>query len=88
LIDSGVTGPGANSQGYSGISEDVEMDPETGCEQHQIESAWVTRSKRASRIILFIWILFGASCVVADGLLTPVVSITSAIDGSVWSRNI
>jgi KUP system potassium uptake protein len=34
------------------------------------------------RIILLIWTLYGASCVMADGLLTPAVSVVSAVNGS------
>jgi len=33
------------------------------------------------RIGLLIWTLYGASCVMADGLLTPAVSVVSAVNG-------
>src|SRR5271156_4316456 len=43
---------------------------------------WIKNNKFV-RIALLGWTLFGASCVMADGLLTPAVSVISAVEGIV-----
>src|SRR5271156_4884355 len=43
---------------------------------------WIKNNKFV-RIALLGWTLFGASCVMADGLLTPAVSVISAVKGIV-----
>jgi|SRR5579871_595211 len=43
---------------------------------------WIRESKLA-RLGLLAWTLFGASCVMADGLLTPAVSVISAVAGGI-----
>jgi K+ potassium transporter integral membrane domain len=45
-----------------------------------VKGSWIRRSK-AARMALLAWCLFGASCVIADGLLTPAVSVISAVTG-------
>lgn len=45
------------------------------------ERSWIGGIK-VFRVGLLIWSLFGASCVIADGLLTPAVSVISATTGS------
>src|SRR5271156_3008663 len=45
---------------------------------------WIKNNKFV-RIALLGWTLFGASCVMADGLLTPAVSVISAVEGIVLS---
>jgi hypothetical protein len=45
-----------------------------------IKGAWIKEYK-LFRIFLLLWALFGASCVMADGLLTPAVSVISAVAG-------
>lgn len=42
--------------------------------------SWIGEFK-VFRIGLLIWTLLGASCVIADGLLTPAVSVISAVSG-------
>jgi len=50
----------------------------TGRSKH----AWV-RETKVVRLGFLVWTLFGASCVMADGLLTPAVSVISAVSGEV-----
>jgi len=45
---------------------------------------WIKNNKFV-RIALLVWTLFGASCVMADGLLTPAVSVISAVEGILLS---
>lgn len=45
-----------------------------------VKGQWIRKSLVA-RITLLIWCLFGASAVMADGLLTPAVSVISAVTG-------
>jgi KUP system potassium uptake protein len=47
-----------------------------------IKGAWI-RENKLFRVCLLLWALFGASCVMADGLLTPAVSVISAVAGIV-----
>jgi K+ potassium transporter len=46
-----------------------------------LKGMWIKHNK-VFRIGLLVWTLFGASCVMADGLLTPAVSVISAVAGS------
>lgn len=46
------------------------------------KGAWI-REHKLFRVSLLLWALFGASCVMADGLLTPAVSVISAVAGIV-----
>ena len=48
-----------------------------------MKGSWIRESKFARRVVL-VWTLFGASCVMADGLLTPAVSVISAVAGICW----
>jgi hypothetical protein len=45
------------------------------------QGQWIKNNKIA-RIVLLVWCLFGASAVMADGLLTPAVSVISAVTGN------
>jgi KUP system potassium uptake protein len=45
-----------------------------------VKGQWIRKNKVA-RIALLVWCLFGASAVMADGLLTPAVSVISAVTG-------
>jgi K+ potassium transporter len=45
-----------------------------------VKGAWIKENKYI-RYGLLLWTLFGASCVMADGLLTPAVSVISAVAG-------
>ena len=45
-----------------------------------VKGQWIKRNKVA-RITLLVCCLFGASAVMADGLLTPAVSVISAVTG-------
>jgi len=45
-----------------------------------VKGTWI-RDNKIIRIGLLLWTLFGASCVMADGLLTPAVSVISAVAG-------
>jgi K+ potassium transporter len=46
-----------------------------------LKGRWIKDTK-VVRIGLLVWTLFGASCVMADGLLTPAVSVISAVAGN------
>jgi hypothetical protein len=46
-----------------------------------VKGQWIKNNKIA-RIALLLWCLFGASAVIADGLLTPAVSVISAVTGN------
>ena len=46
-----------------------------------VKGQWIKNNKIA-RIALLLWCLFGASAVMADGLLTPAVSVISAVTGN------
>jgi hypothetical protein len=46
-----------------------------------VRGSWI-RENKILRIGLLVWTLFGASCVMADGLLTPAVSVISAVAGT------
>jgi hypothetical protein len=46
-----------------------------------VKGAWI-REHKVLRLGLLVWTLFGASCVMADGLLTPAVSVISAVAGT------
>lgn len=45
-----------------------------------VKGAWI-KDIKVVRIGLLVWTLFGASAVMADGLLTPAVSVISAVTG-------
>jgi KUP system potassium uptake protein len=45
-----------------------------------VKGQWI-RNNVVARITLLVWCLFGASAVMADGLLTPAVSVISAVTG-------
>jgi len=49
-----------------------------------VKGAWIKDTK-VVRIAFLGWTLFGASCVMADGLLTPAVSVISAVAGTIFS---
>jgi KUP system potassium uptake protein len=46
-----------------------------------VKGQWIKNSKIAKTALLM-WCLFGASAVMADGLLTPAVSVISAVTGN------
>jgi KUP system potassium uptake protein len=46
-----------------------------------VRGAFIKESK-VLRVALLVWTLFGASLVMADGLLTPAVSVISAVAGT------
>lgn len=50
-----------------------------------VKGAWI-RENKFLRLGLLVWTLFGASCVMADGLLTPAVSVISAVAGTSLSH--
>jgi K+ potassium transporter len=61
-------------------SETIDSSPDlTG---RPAKGAWI-REKKYLRLGLLLWTLFGASCVMADGLLTPAVSVISAVAGNI-----
>jgi KUP system potassium uptake protein len=56
-----------------------------------LEENWEVKAplhtgRKVLRLCLLIWTLFGASCVMADGLLTPAVSVISAVSGTPINR--
>jgi KUP system potassium uptake protein len=57
------------------------IDSTTDLSGRVVRGAWI-RENKIFRIGLLIWTLFGASCVMADGLLTPAVSVISAVAGT------
>jgi hypothetical protein len=65
---------------YRPVSETLEAQPDIN-EQAAKSAASGPRTK-ALHVMLLILSLFGASCVVADGILTPAVSIISATTGT------
>ena len=46
-----------------------------------VKGSWI-RDSTIARAALLVWTLFGASLVMADGLLTPAVSVISAVAGN------
>ena len=52
-----------------------------------IKGQWIRQNKIA-RLALLALCLFGASAVMADGLLTPAISVISAVTGSSSSKNL
>jgi len=56
------------------------MDSTSDLTGRPIKGAWI-KDNKLFRISLLLWTLFGASCVMADGLLTPAVSVISAVAG-------
>ena len=56
------------------------MDSTSDLAGRPVKGAWIRESKFA-RGLLLLWTLYGASCVMADGLLTPAVSVISAVAG-------
>jgi len=60
----------------------VETGPtiEIGSEERVRKGDWIRKSKIA-RLLLLGWCLYGASSVIADGILTPAVSVIEAVSG-------
>lgn len=58
------------------------MDSTTDLNGRHIKGAWI-RESRIARTLLLGWTLYGACCVMADGILTPAVSVISAVAGIV-----
>ena len=56
------------------------MDSTADLTGRPVRGSWI-RENKIVRIALLLWCLFGASCVMADGLLTPAVSVISAVTG-------
>ena len=46
-----------------------------------VKGQWI-RQNKVARLALLVWCLFGASAVMADGVLTPAVSVISAVTGT------
>jgi KUP system potassium uptake protein len=46
-----------------------------------VKGQWI-RQNKVARLALLLWCLFGASAVMADGVLTPAVSVISAVTGT------
>lgn len=63
---------------YSTLSGTLESGSEVDTQLP--ERSWIGGFK-VFRVGLLIWTLLGASCVIADGLLTPAVSVVSAVSG-------
>lgn len=59
------------------------MDSTTDLTGRPIKGEWI-KDNRIFRGALLLWTLFGASCVIADGLLTPAVSVISAVAGTLF----
>jgi uncharacterized protein with PQ loop repeat len=64
---------------YRPVSETLEAQPDIN---EQAAKSAAGRQTKAIHVMLLIWSLFGASCVVADGILTPAVSVISATTGT------
>jgi|SRR5277367_2594511 hypothetical protein len=58
------------------------IDSTTDLAGRPVKGAWI-RDSKLFRTLLLGWTLYGASCVMADGLLTPAVSVISAVSGTV-----
>lgn len=56
------------------------MDSNTDLTGRRVKGAWI-RENKSIRVFVLVWTLFGASAVMADGLLTPAVSVISAVAG-------
>jgi len=65
---------------YTTIFEPLEMQGDIT--EQPSKPTTLSRLKMVLRIVLLIWSLFGASCIVADGILTPAVSVISATSGT------
>lgn len=74
--------PGSNVQQNDSLMLTVTetMDSNSDLAGRPIKGAWI-KDNKIFRIGLLLWTLFGASCVMADGLLTPAVSVISAVAG-------
>ena len=73
--------PGHNQQHDSLLLTLTEtMDSTSDLSGRAIKGSWI-RESTVLRLGLLVWTLFGASCVMADGLLTPAVSVISAVGG-------
>jgi KUP system potassium uptake protein len=55
-------------------------DSNTDLTGRRVKGTWI-RENKFVRISVLVWTLFGASAVMADGLLTPAVSVISAVTG-------
>ena len=56
------------------------MDSTSDLSGRPVKGSWI-REIKPIRVALLIWTLIGASGVMADGLLTPAVSVISAVAG-------
>jgi|SRR5271169_4611326 len=56
------------------------MDSSSDLSGRPVKGSWI-RGSKVARMALLAWTLYGASCVMADGLLTPAVSVISAVSG-------
>lgn len=57
------------------------MDSTNDLTGRPVKGAWIKES-RVVRTLLLVWTLYGACCVMADGILTPAVSVISAVAGT------
>jgi hypothetical protein len=57
------------------------MDSTSDLSGRPVKGAWI-REIKPVRVALLLWTLIGASGVMADGLLTPAVSVISAVAGT------
>jgi K+ potassium transporter len=74
--------PGHNVQQMDSLMLTVTetMDSTSDLSGRPVKGAWI-REIKPLRVLLLLWTLFGASGVIADGLLTPAVSVISAVAG-------
>jgi K+ potassium transporter len=64
----------------SGLTATETIDSTTDLTGRPVKGGWI-KDIKVVRIGLLVWTLFGASAVMADGLLTPAVSVISAVTG-------
>lgn len=57
------------------------MDSTNDLTGRPVKGAWI-RDSRFLRTLILVWTLYGACCVMADGILTPAVSVISAVAGT------
>jgi len=57
------------------------MDSTADLAGRPVKGAWI-RENKFVRTLLLGWTLYGACCVMADGILTPAVSVISAVSGT------
>src|SRR5271154_1512327 len=70
-------GSGSNSV-YTNLPESLEAQHENNSSINKF--SWIT-GNQVFQVVLLIWALFGASCVISDGILTPAVSVICATNG-------